>query len=146
MVNAIDNTACRSIFLQVVFPANINKTVSSYHPAKVDFIPKSERRYAFDVRYHDNVIEKAHVICNGALFLAFAEIKDEISDTYFGQEIREFLARRLVSNRWEALTVPPCPLHPEILVIASSNSEGLGIRAGEENDIAVLIPFLKQKT
>ena len=37
------------------------------------FIPKSERRYAFDVRYHDNVIEKAHVIYNGALFLAFAE-------------------------------------------------------------------------
>ncbi|MFO7970804.1 MAG: hypothetical protein R6U40_03540 [Desulfobacterales bacterium] len=109
------------------------------------FIPKSERRYAFDVRYHDNVLEKAHVIYNGALFLTFAEIKDETSTAFFGQEIREFLARRLVSNRWKALAVPPCPLHPDILITASSNSEGLDIRTDEENDIAVVLPLSETK-
>lgn len=109
------------------------------------FIPKSERRYAFEVRYHDNVIEKAHVIYNGALFLAFAEVNDETSTAFFGQEIREFLARRLASDRWKALVVPPCPLHPDILVSASSDSEGFDIKTDEENDIAVVLPLSETK-
>lgn len=104
------------------------------------FIPKSERAYAFDVRYHEKVIENAHVIYNGALFLAFAETSAEVSTAFFGQEIREFLARRLVSANWQATIVPPCPLHPDILVSVSPDSERPSVSADEEGDIAVVLP------
>ncbi len=105
------------------------------------FMPKSERRYAFDVRYHDKVIEKAHVIYNGSLFLAFAETTDEVSPVFFGQEIREFLVSRLISNRWAGVVVPPCPLHPDITVKASAKSKGFQVTTDEENDIEVLLPL-----
>ncbi len=104
------------------------------------FIPKSERAYAFEVRYHEKVIEKAHVIYNGALFLAFAETTDEISTTLFGQEIREFLARKLVSANWQATIVPPCPLHPDISVSVSPDFQRSSVTEDEEGDIAVLLP------
>lgn len=105
------------------------------------FLPKSERRYAFDVRYHDKVIEKAYVIYNGVLFLAFAKTTDETSTAFFGQEIREFLASRLVSDQWKGLVVPPCPLHPEIVVKASAESKGFQITTDDENDISVVLPL-----
>ena len=104
------------------------------------FIPKSERAYAFEVRYHEKVIEKAHVIYNGALFLAFAETTDETSTTLFGPEIREFLERKLVSANWKATSVPPCPMHPDILVSVSSDFERPSVTEDDEGDIAVLLP------
>lgn len=109
------------------------------------FIPKSERSYAFEVRYHEKVIEKAHVIYNGALFLAFAETTDETSTAFFGQEIREFLAQRLISNRWKALVVPPCPLHPDILVSVDPDSEAFSVTTDEDGDIAVALPLSEAK-
>jgi hypothetical protein len=109
------------------------------------FIPKSERHFAFEVRYHEKVIEKAHVIYNGALFLAFAETTDETSTAFFGQEIREFLARRLTSDRWKALVVPPCPLHPTILVSAAPDSEAPCITTDDDGDIAVALPISEAK-
>ena len=36
LLNSINNTACRTVFLQVVILANIHKTVTSYHPCKID--------------------------------------------------------------------------------------------------------------
>lgn len=105
------------------------------------FIPKSERQYAFDVRYADKVIEKAHVIYNGMLFLAFAETTDEVSSILFGQEIREFLKNRLVSKRWEGVIVPPCPLHPDITVMGSPNANRFQVATNEENDVEVLLPL-----
>ena len=100
------------------------------------YIPKSERCYAFDVRYHENVIEKYHVIYNGMYFLAFAEISDDNSTAFFGQEIREFLLTRLVSDRWKGVAVPPCPLHPEVFI---KDSKKFGITTNEEDDIEVLV-------
>lgn len=110
------------------------------------FLPKSERQYAFDVRYHDNVIEKAHIIYNGALFLAFAETTDETSCALFGQEIREFLKSRLVSDHWKCLVVPPCPLHPDISVSTSADSKSYDVSTDEENDITVVLPLSEAKT
>jgi len=109
------------------------------------FLPKSERRYAFDVRYDENVIEKAHVIYNGMLFLAFAEISGEISPALFGQEIREFLRTRLVSKRWEGVVVPPCPLHPDLSVKISATSTRLEVATNEEDDIEVLLPLAERE-
>lgn len=104
------------------------------------FLPKSERKYAFDVRYEENVIEKAHVIYNGMFFLAFAEIDDDPSTFMFGQEIREFLKSKLKSNRWEGVTVPPCPLHPEIRLTITSEVDKLDESSDEYNDIEILLP------
>jgi hypothetical protein len=109
------------------------------------FIPKSERSFSFDVRYHEKVIEKAYVIYNGALFLAFAEITDETSTALFGQEIREFLIRRLISSRWKALAVPPCPLHPDILVNVDPDSEAPSVTADEDGDISLALPISEAK-
>jgi len=109
------------------------------------FIPKSERRYAFDVRYDEKVIEKAHVIYNGALFLAFAEATDEVSPAFFGQEIREFLISRLVSSKWEGIVVPPCPLHPDIKVVASAEANSPQVATDEENNIEILIPMTEEE-
>ena len=105
------------------------------------FMPKSERQYAFDVRYNDKVIEKAHVIYNGMLFLAYAEIADEVSSSLFGQEIREFLKSRLVSERWEGVIVPPCPLHPDITLTFSPKGNRFQVETNEENDVEILLPF-----
>jgi len=105
------------------------------------FLPKSERRYAFDVRYDENVIEKAHVIYNGMFFLAFTEVDGVVSQALFGQEIREFLSARLVSNQWQAVVVPPCPLHPDLYVKLSSTSTKFEIATNEEDDIEVQIPL-----
>jgi len=105
------------------------------------FLPKSERRYAFDVRYDENVIEKAHVIYNGMFFLAFAEVDGEISHAFFGQEIREFLSARLNSKQWKGVIVPPCPLHPDLSIKLSSTSTKFEIATDEEDDIEVLLPL-----
>jgi len=105
------------------------------------FLPKSERSYAFDVRYYENVIEKAHVIYNGMFFLAFAEIAGETSPALFGQEIREFLCSRLVSERWEGVVVPPCPLHPDLYIEISTTSTSFEIATNAEDDIEVLLPL-----
>jgi len=105
------------------------------------FLPKSDRRYAFDVRYHESVIEKAHVIYNGMFFLAFAETTDELSSALFGQEIREFLCSRLVSKRWESVAVPPCPLHPDLSVKVSSRLTKFEVANNDEDDIDVLLPL-----
>ena len=43
--------------------------------------PKSERRHAFDVRYHDNVRESPYDL-QWSTFLAFAEINDETSTAF----------------------------------------------------------------
>lgn len=99
------------------------------------FLPKSERKYAFDVRYEENVIEKAHIIYNGMFFLAFAEIDDDSSTSMFGQEIREFLNSKLISNRWQGVTVPPCPLHPEIILTITNEVDKLDVSCNEYNDI-----------
>jgi len=104
------------------------------------FLPKSERKYAFDVRYEENVIEKAHVIYNGVFFLAFAEIDDDPSTAMFGQEIREFLAGKLVTDRWKSVAVPPCPLHPEITLSISSDIDKLEVACDEYNDIEISLP------
>lgn len=105
------------------------------------FLPKSERRYAFDVRYDENVIEKAHVIYNGMFFLAFAKVDGEISRALFGQEIREFLSARLNSKQWQGVIVPPCPLHPDLSVKLSFTSTKFEIATNEEDDIEVLLPL-----
>jgi len=109
------------------------------------FIPRSERCYAFEVRYHEKVIETVHVIYNGALFLAFAETSDETSSAFFGQEIREFLKRRLISSRWEGCIVPPCPLHPDILVSVDPVSVAPSVTGNEDGDIAVVLPLSEAK-
>ncbi len=109
------------------------------------FLPKSERRYAFDVRYDENVIEKAHVIYNGMFFLAFAEVDGEISPALFGQEIREFLSTRLVSKQWQGVVVPPCPLHPALSVKLSSTSTKFEVATNEEDNIEVLLPLAERE-
>ncbi len=109
------------------------------------FLPKSERRYAFDVRYDENVIEKAHVIYNGMFFLAFAEIDCEISPALFGPEIREFLSTRLVSKQWEGVVVPPCPIHPDLSVKLSATSTKFEVATNEEDDIEVLLPLAERE-
>ena len=109
------------------------------------FIPKSERSYAFEVRYHEKLIEKAHVIYNGALFLAFAETTDDTSTAFFGQEIRDFLSRRLVSDRWKAHVIPPCPLHPDILVTVDPDSEAPSVTTDNDGHIAVALPMSEAK-
>ena len=80
------------------------------------FIPKSERKYSFDVRYIQNVIENFKVIYNGHAFLAYSKIDDNESDIMFGQEVREFLKSNLNSEKWDVIAVPPCPLHPDIYI------------------------------
>lgn len=109
------------------------------------FLPKSERRYSFDVRYDENVIEKAHVIYNGMFFLAFAEVDGEISPALFGQEIREFLSTRLISEQWQGVVVPPCPLHSDLSVSISSTSKKFKITTNEEDDIEVLLPLAERE-
>ncbi|WP_320043965.1 hypothetical protein [uncultured Desulfobacter sp.] len=104
------------------------------------FIPKSERTYAFDVRYHENVVEKACVIYNGVFFLAFAETTERSSTALLGQEIREFLKRRLVSTQWEAFIVPPCPLHPDIFVSILPELDKLKAELDDINDIKITLP------
>ena len=80
------------------------------------FIPKSERKYTFDVRYIQNVIENFKVLYNGHAFLAYSKIDDNESDIMFGQEAREFLKSNLNSEKWDVISVPPCPLHPDIYI------------------------------
>lgn len=87
------------------------------------------------------MIEKAHVIYNGSLFLTFAETSGEVSPALFGQEIREFLKSRLTSNRWVSVIVPPCPLHPDITVKASTKSKGFRLTTDQEGDIEILLPL-----
>lgn len=92
------------------------------------FIPKSERKYSFDVRYIPKVIEKFNVLYSGQIFLVYSKIEDDESDAFFGQEVREFLKRILDAKKWEAIAVPPCPLHPTIyvnFVNSGSNLAGL---------------------
>jgi len=106
------------------------------------FLPKTERKYAFEVRYEENVIEKVHVIYNGMFFLAYAEIDDDSSTTMFGQEIREFLVSKLVTDKWRGVVVPPCPLHPEINLTISNDSDRLQVSCDEYNDIDISLPRL----
>lgn len=109
------------------------------------FLPKSERRYAFDVRYAERVIEKAYVIYNGMFFLAFAEIDSETSSALFGQEIREFLKAKLISEEWKGVIVPPCPLHPDISVKTSATSKNIEIVTNAKDDIEVLFPLTEKE-
>jgi len=57
----------------------------------------------------------------------------------FGQEVREFLKNALSSNLWEVVSIPPCPLHPNINVYLSENDSD-DITVDEENDIDIRIP------
>lgn len=103
------------------------------------FLPKAERKYAFDVRYDEKVIEKAHVLYNGNIFLAYAEADEETSLTLFGQEVREFLKECLTSHLWEVMSVPPCPLHPDINVYIS-DEDLINIEIDKEDDIHIDMP------
>lgn len=108
------------------------------------FFPKAERKYAFEVRYHERVIEKAHVLYNGNIFLAYTESDDEISLAMFGQEVREFIKECLSSSLWEVVSVPPCPLHPDINVNLSIE-ESFELDVDEKNDINIKIPNNKDE-
>lgn len=104
------------------------------------FLPKAERRYAFEVRYEETVIERAHVLFTGTLFLAFAELDDETSPQMFGQEIREFLVRKLNSPRWHAVVVPPCPIHPDIWVRITPEKDNLEFEVPDWTEVRVAVP------
>ena len=103
------------------------------------FLPKAERKYTFDVRYNERVIEKAHVLYNGNVFIAYCEADDEVSLAMFGQEIREFFKECLKSKLWEVVPVPPCPLHPDLNVYLT-DEEDIGIKVDKGDDIYIKIP------
>lgn len=109
------------------------------------FIPKAERKFAFEVRYDELVIEKAHVLYNGNLFIAYAEIDDDISPTSFGQEIREFLVNHLKTDRWSSEIVPPCPLSPDIMLELVEEKSSFDIIIDDDNDITISLPYSSEK-
>lgn len=103
------------------------------------FLPKSERKYAFDVRYDERVIENARVLYNGNIFLAYSKCDDEVSSMMFGQEIREFLLKCLKSKFWDVVCIPPCPFHPDINVHIT-NCNDTTINSANCGDICIEIP------
>lgn len=108
------------------------------------FFPKTERTYKFDVRYDEKVIEKAHVLYNGNIFLAYSPCDDEVSLAMFGQEVREFLKKNLSSTLWEVVSVPPCPLHPDINVFIDEG-DGFKVNIDEKNDVNIKIALLPEE-
>ncbi len=109
------------------------------------FLPKTERRFPIEVRYDKNVIEHFTVLYDGQMFIAFAEVDNDISEFMFGAEVREFLEKVLKHTDWTPTGIPPCPLHPGIKITITSEEDGqIEIKKKSQSEIEINLPHFNE--
>lgn len=86
------------------------------------YIPKQLQKYS---KSSDKSIENFEVLYNGQFYIAFVDIEETSESYMFGQEVREFLIDVLSGTKWEVTAIPPCPLHPDVFIVFTDDSNAL---------------------
>ena len=104
-------------------------------------LPLEKRTYPSRVQYTEKVITTFSVIYDGKIFLAYAPIEDDISESYFiCPEIREYLLKLFACDYWLPMIIAPCPLRFNFYI--ASEKKYPSIKLDLDLDTKIIHPYM----